>query len=248
MPISIAKGINFNPAGDLALKFYGRIPIGGIVPVIGAFQLTSNSGTFTSASLPSSGSITDDGFQRCDGAVINNANSVFNGKYTPDITDSRFVQGSTSAGGLGGGGNNGNNTHTISISNLPTHTHDISHSHSGTTGTVSANHSHGGTTQNAGDHFHAYAPYGVSVTFNEGGAGNFRLPYTSNGDGAVTFTDNRGSHAHGFGTGNESADHTHSFSSTSSQSATTSGNGGFSNTAIDIRPKYINAVYLIRVI
>lgn len=251
---SVVVGQNVAVSGNITVanriiiqSFFGRVPLGGVIPVIGAFSLTGNGGTFTAASLPVSGAITSDGFQRCDGSLINNSESVFNGRYTPSITDDRFIQGSTSAGSFGGGGNNANNTHTISTSNLPTHTHDISHTHGATTGTESSDHSHTGYTDTTGAHSHIYTPYGISVSFNAGGAGNWRFAYSNNGDGVATGTDVQGSHAHNIQTYGRSAAHTHSLT-TSSQSTTTSGNGGFANTPIDIRPKYINAVYLIRVL
>lgn len=233
-----------------ALKFYGRVPIGSVIPVIGAFSSSGNSGIFTSASLPSSGSITDDGFQRCDGAIINNDLSVFNGKYTPDISDNRFIQGSTTGGTVGGGGNNGNNTHTISISNLPTHTHDISHTHTGTTTSQSSS-----TTSNAGSHVHGVMRSSSTANGNSPGAffldanyifQDFLNPvpvYFTNSsvlDGSYTLMNSAGNHNHTYS-------HTHDIS-TNTQSITTSGNGGFANTSIDIRPKYISAVYLIRVL
>lgn len=210
-----------------ATKFYGRVPIGSVIPVLGVYQSTSNGGTFTSASLPSSGSITDDGFQRCDGAIINNVSSIFNGKYSPDLTGNRFLMGSTSAGTLGG---NTNNQITISSSNLPTHTHDISHTHTGST--TSQNTST--TSGHSADHSHGASMW--NTTFNDA--------YFVPGGGSPLRTNN---------TGGTSNDHTHTYAhthaiSTSTQSTTTSGNGGFSNTAIDIRPLYISVVYLIRVL
>lgn len=227
-------------------KFYGRVPIGGAIAVIGVFQSTNNGGTFTSAPLPLSGNITDDGFQRCDGSLINSINSIFNGKYTPNITDDRYIQGSTSAGVLGGGGNNGNNTHTISTSNLPTHSHDISHTHTGSTQSQSTS-----TTSNAGSHVHGLLRAPNSISPGSLGAvyidsNIFYDPYPpitqyyTDSIYGGTLMSNAGDHNHSYS-------HTHT-TLTTTQNTTTSGNGGFTNTSIDIRPKYINAVYLIRVL
>jgi len=211
-------------------KFYGRVPIGSVIPIIGVFQSSNNGGTFTSASLPSSGSITDDGFQICDGALINNVNSIFNGKYTPNITDDRFIQGSTVAN-IGLRGSNTSNTITISTSNLPTHTHDISHIHSGSTTSQSSS-----TTGGGGAHNH-------NLRRNIGGG---ELINGLDGNAFAT-TLQSDPLINGVGDHSHSYSHTHN-TSTSTQSITTSGNGGFANNSIDIRPKYINAVYVIRVL
>jgi hypothetical protein len=227
---------NSSVSGRLSVgSFYGRVPIGSVIPIIGVFQSTSNSGTFTSASLPSSGSITDDGFQRCDGSIINNASSIFNGKYTPNISDNRFIQGSTSAGEISSdtGVNNGDNTVTLISSNLPTHTHDISHTHTGsttsqsttTTGNDSPDHTH--NIERAGGNSSGTAMVGTNAGF----ASTFQT-------GVVSGASVRHTHSYS---------HSHNISTTT-QDTVSSGNGGFSNTAIDIRPKYINAVYLIRVL
>ena len=223
MPISIKKGN------------VGNIPIGGVIPIMGAFQSTQNSGTFTSAFIPLSGVITNDGFQRCDGSLINNTNSIFHNKYTPDITDSRFIQGSTSAGTLGG---NSSNEITISQTNLPTHSHDISHTHTGSTQSQSTS-----TTSNAGSHNHSLRMY----VFTPGFSSN-AIPGPRSGVDIADYVQdtywmgNNGDHNHSYS-------HTHTTSS-STQSTTLSSNGSgtFNSTAIDIRPKYITAVYLMRVL
>lgn len=238
---------NVNVVGNASVSerlsagsFYGRVPVGGVIPVIGVFSLTNNGGTFTSASVPSSGTITDDGFQRCDGSLINNVLSSFNGKFTPDITGSRFIRGSVSAGAVAG-----NNSITISESNLPPHAHSLSnHTHTGTTGTESANHSHSGSTGGADrdlNHTHGAAmgnPANDS-TF-AAAAGRGRTNYTD-------FMDRSIDHTHAFGTSGVSANHTHTFTSNGPNTNTT-GNGNGNSTSIDTTPRYIDAVYLIRVI
>ena len=237
----------FAKAGNPVEKiFYGRVPVGSVIPIVGVYQSTSNGGTFTSASLPSSGIITDDGFQRCDGAIVNNPSSVFNGKYVPNITDNRFIQGSTSAGSISSdtGVNNGDNTVTLTTNEMPSHQHGTNVSNANLSHTHTYHHGHSGSSNFTGDHFHAYTPYGQSVSFNNNGTNqNFLLSPSSQGDGAVTYTDTRGGHSHSISadtiypdTGSSLGNHNHSISS--------EGNG----TSFDIRPKYINAVYLIRVL
>jgi hypothetical protein len=243
--LGVAKNLNVGGRLECA-KFYGRIPLGSVIPVIGVFSSSGNGGIFTSASLPISGNITDDGFQRCDGAIINNVNSVFNGRYTPDISDNRFIQGATSAGSISNdtGVNNGNNTVTLTTNEMPSHQHGTNVSNTNLSHAHTYHHGHSGSSNYTGDHVHAYTPYGQSVSFNNNGTNqNFLLTPSSQGDGAVTFTDSRGGHSHSISadtiypdTGSSLGNHSHIISS--------EGNGA----SFDIRPKYINAVYLIRVL
>lgn len=83
------------------------------------------------------------GYYVCDGSALNDADSViFNGanRYLPNLTDSRFLMGSTSVGSIGGATST-SHTHDVTTTNhthtLSSHTHTLSHTHtwSGTYGT-----------------------------------------------------------------------------------------------------------------
>lgn len=66
------------------------------------------------------------GWHVCDGAALNDPDSpIWNaaGRHLPNLTDERFIQGSTSAGGIGGSNSMLNHSHTHSL------TVDISHTH-----------------------------------------------------------------------------------------------------------------------
>lgn len=198
--------------------FLGRVPLGGIIPILPVFQLTDNSGSKTTSGIPSSGSLTSDGFQLCDGSLVNSgANSNFTTKYVPNLTDDRFIKGSTLANiGIIGKDNNA----SLIEANLPNHSHTISHTHSGTTGDDSPDHSHG---------------IERTASTNSYSSGNFPYAYNTLNQIATPREQTLGAsnrHQHGFTT-----------SSPSNSSSGTTGSG----TSFDITPKYINAVYLMRV-
>lgn len=117
--VGIAKRLNVG-------QFDGRVPLGAVIPVVGTRSLANNGGTsITPTGIPATGVISDDGFQRCDGSAVGSGATLTG--FVPDLTDNRFIQGSSSLGTLGG---NSNNQVTLSVENLATHTHtDNGHTH-----------------------------------------------------------------------------------------------------------------------
>lgn len=104
---------------------FGSTPVGGIMAWSGGYFGNSSNGSFTNVL----GNTVSDantylatfGFKVCDGTAPNDSGSIiFNtsGKYLPNLTDSRFLMGSTSFGSVGG---ENANSHTHSI---PTHYHN----------------------------------------------------------------------------------------------------------------------------
>ncbi len=197
------------------LKDSGAVPVGSIVARIPGYFSNGNNGSYTAValSLPSNWKI-------CDGSLCNDSDSpIFNGagRYLPNLTDSRFIMGSTLAAAGQIGGNAGNQV-TLSEANLPAHAHTIAHTHT-----------FSGTTSNNGSHSHTVQCYwsnGIAGYYmpTESGTANPSNPATS-----------------------AAGDHTHTFSgATSNPSATDSGSVG-SGTAFSILPKYLTAVYLMRI-
>lgn len=205
-------------------SFDGRVPLGGIVAIVGTRTAINNGGSpIIPSNIPSSGILSSDGFQRCDGVAVGSGSTLTG--FLPKIDDDRFIQGSTNLGILSSsnGVNLGNNTVSLLETNLP------SHSHSGSTGGFSSDHSHG------------YADRFGSESDNLGTnhPNDFRIDkgYYGVGMGATDYNNNM-YYATNALTGGVSSNHTHSFT-------TGSGNGNAS--AFDIRPKYISAIYLMRV-
>ena len=85
-----------------------RVPIGCILAWLKNFAGTP--------SIPS-------GFVECNGQVLNDAESVFDGETIPALNNNnRFLRGNATSGGTGG-----SSTHTLITNELPSHTHPMSH-------------------------------------------------------------------------------------------------------------------------
>jgi hypothetical protein len=106
------------------------VPIGVPLPMLGAYFGNGSNGSPTrviasnitelKARLPSNWSVLD-GSENFDPE-----SDIYRqvGRFLPNLTDDRFLQGNNSIGGIGG-----NATVTLAIANLPSHTHSISHGH-----------------------------------------------------------------------------------------------------------------------
>lgn len=155
---------------------------------------------FSSAALLTSESVSGSAPTVTATAVISLAGSPINGQTISLLnTEGRFLRASTSSG-------------TLQDSALGAHTH------TGTTGTESADHAHSGTTGTvSSDHTHYE---NISANFGSGGPG-YRTFYNGDGSGANQYgsgiqTDGiTANHVHSFSTGGRNAAHTHSFTSDS---------------------------------
>jgi hypothetical protein len=223
---------------------FGLIPLGGIVAVANV----------AAWSLPLSGQIKE-GYALCNGQSFPpGSNPLFSGTV-PNLTDERFIQGSTLPGATGG-----SNTYTVqsSLGNIDFshshtvdgHRHDIRHTHM-----WSSNYNGDNYTRNGSDGYDLtsvgtqkawslseYSPNGIDDLGEAGITRNYDYYYTAgvnnspSGHGSGS-TANSGSTSPGTNSKSltYSAGHAHNILN-SSGSATT-----------DFRPKYFNVVYLIRV-
>jgi len=194
------------------------------------------------------------------GTAANSANFVL-----PNLAD-RIPVGKANTSSVGNTG--GSSSVTLSVTQLPSHTHTGTSASSGShahTGTVDASgvHTHTGTTDSNGEHSHSiYDPghthtqWTINDDFNNSGSN----PPGFSADSAGSRTWNNintaytgisvysgGSHAHTFTTGSSST-HAHTFTSDVSGSHvhtfTTDATG--SGASIDIRNKYVVLNYIIR--
>lgn len=196
----------------------------GIVPV-GAIIAIADSAAW---SLPGAGAVKD-GYALCNGqAFPAESNAAFSGNM-PNLSDDRFLQGSTSSGTVGGA-----NTVTLVTDNLPAHSHTMAHTHS-------INHDHAQfTTSVGGAHNHIFH---VNIQHGDG-------TYVS-GESTTAGLQRGGRRRYVDST--DWSDHRHdinvpNYTGTSGgSSAASTGNTG-SGTAFDIRPKYFNVVYVMRVL
>lgn len=129
---------------------FGLLPIGAVVPL-----MANLSGAYVP---PTSGQVKD-GFMRCDGAAIPLGQTITGN--TPNLSDNRFLMGSTASGTVGG---NASNQKTLSTSELPGHTHNFDHGHSNTLSVATdGGHGHGHALSAAGGGAHGHS---FSLTAN----------------------------------------------------------------------------------
>jgi len=194
------------------------------------------------------------------GTASNESNFVL-----PDLTD-RIPVGKSNSSSLGD--SSGNSSITLSVSQLPSHTHtgtsDVSgtHQHTGTTDS-NGSHQHTGTTNSDGSHSHSISDPGhthTQTTNQDDFDGNGGNPpgFASDGGGPYVLGNinasttgisiqSAGNHAHTFTTGSEGS-HAHTFTTGSEGSHahtfTTDATG--SGNSIDIRNKYVVINYIIK--
>lgn len=224
-PVSIAQAAAIDAA----------VPVGAIVAFIGGYFGTSGNGSFTNVIGNTIADVNTllnpKGWYVCDGKALNlPASPIFNGagRYLPNLTDDRFIIGSTSAGVVGGS-NTTAHTHTIA------HTHTMAHTHATANHTLNTaripSHAH---TENA----EVWANVSGSSYRTARTSGNWCNSISHGGRAHITTysTGSSGAHNHG-NTGGAST------STTSGSSAASSGSASLEN-----RPKFISCLYLMKIV
>lgn len=201
----------------------GVIPLGTIIPVLDAYDNV--------LPLPS-GTVYSDGFQLCDGADLVSGHLLGGGLSgkTPNLTDGRFLRGSTTSGTTGGA-----SSVTLAIANLPSHTHPVpNHTHSNSSVVINKN------QWNTNQYSHVH-PQNVTNPISSGPTGRCDYDRDSNDLG---FYDH-GSNTDGAYVSWASANATGTAYGQGGGATTTTATG--SGTAFSIEPKYLNVKYLIKV-
>jgi len=86
-------------------------PIGTILPWLKSY-------TNTPQALPT-------GWVECDGSVISDADSVYDGQTLPDLNGGEFVRGAATSGGTGGAATNTANLHETSVVGSQAEAHPV---------------------------------------------------------------------------------------------------------------------------
>lgn len=209
------------------------VPVGAIIAWCGGYFSNGSNGSITSVlgnTITAANSyLNASGWYVCDGAALNDADSaIFNGvgRYLPNLTDSRFIMGSTSCGTVGG---NSSSTHTHTLS----HTHTLAHTHSVDIASFTSG-SHSLTIAEMPAHTHTFKARGL-------GSSGTGIWYDDVYDGTLT------SNSAGSGDG-----HTHSINPPSTTSGVASAaNTGAASTittsATENRPQFLSCLYIMKV-
>jgi len=221
------------------------VPLGGIIPVV---QWSTPSGT-----------VSQDGYILCDGAIIPGGNQVTG--TVPDLTTGCFLCGSTASGSAVG---NAGSSVTISANQMPLHSHN-----GGTSGASPTNHTHpfeasAGNTPHShnmnsgsGSYPHDHSQY---VMANVTGNVAYRVDWQNDGWsnwGNMLSTKQNSNYPHNHPTGNSSnmaaaTPHSHNASVGNPGSfaphghpvsATPEGSG----LILDVKPSYYDVIYVMRV-
>tara|TARA_B100000029_G_C17603054_1_gene966427 strand:- start:2934 stop:3548 length:615 start_codon:yes stop_codon:yes gene_type:complete len=169
--------------GDLAVTGQlfgdGAVPIGGVVAMGNAYN------------IPSSGAISNEGFMRADGANVpsHSLAGIPAGTTLPNLSDSRFIKVSSSAGSTGG-----NNSQTLDSNHLPSHSHSTdnqgAHNHNSSN---NDNHNH---SINRQTHWGSGATNYAGWSQDDGVGGTYG--YGSSGANHSHNSSNAGSHSHNY--------------------------------------------------
>ena len=160
---------------------------------------------------------------------VHNDSYLINGNFkrVPNISDDRFIMGNFNIG-LSPLGGNGNNEVVLTSANLPPHVHAP-----GTLNIPSS--SDVFTLQENPAHSHTFS----DIYFSEILGGNYGWPgsHSSDSDNGPLYTSNA----------TATSAHTHKVIIPSSAFAGATADGGFANSAVNILPSYLKAIYIMKV-
>ena len=217
-----ATTISGTPTISGDANFTGNTTGRGIIPVGGVIALMANLTGITDVTATTAADA--NGFVVCGGQTISDGTSPMDGVTIPNINNSVFLMGHSTAGTTGG-----NNTLNLSHSHtVNSHTHTIStHSHS--EGTLLARLGQ----ENTGSGQIAWETGGIS-------------PFSANRRGGAVGTYSTTS-VTAYGGGVNVTGVTGGTTSTEQSGATSPGTNSQLSSSQDIRPSYISAKYIIRI-
>jgi hypothetical protein len=200
------------------------VPIGTIVSYLPGYFGNNSNGSYTGVALT-----LPDGWVACNGTqYIDILSPIFSstGRYLPKLDDSRFIQGNvTAVRGVAGGRTN--NEYTLTVANLPQHSHTLDHTHIWS-----------GSAENCANLAHSH-----TMTWFTADSGGAQLPgvvYAGSSAG-TTYTSSSAT----------SLNHNHNITNTNGNSTYTGNSGNYptNNTTqpFSILPKYISVTYIMKV-
>lgn len=242
--VNVKEFAYFSRENSLSVKSdYGLVPIGSVIPWLGASYINSTNGTplkiVSEANLEN---YLDDSWVICNGSLLPVDSPLNSGSNTrvPNLTDQRFLRGDATYGDVGG-----SNLTALAVSNLPSHnhglnahTHTFDHQHS-------INHGHGAYTNSGGEHWHEILARRQNANGNHQATST--LAAGEYDQSSYTYSINQGGHYHSIvvnnytGTTAPSGSYITQGPSTANTTLTGSG-ASFSN-----EPNYINVIYIMRV-
>ena len=147
----------------------GILPVGAILPLMANLTGITDVTATTAADA--------NGFVVCGGQTISDASSPLNGQVIPNINNSVFLMGHGTAGSTGGA-----NSLTLSEAQLPSHAHDISHTHADTFALGSA-------TVAAASHTHNMKHTHIHSFYDDSGDDYYTLVASDNTSTSITTGD-----------------------------------------------------------
>ena len=252
-----------------AAAIAAAVPVGVIVPFVGGYFGGSTNGGFVNVLGNTIAAVNalmnPKGWYVCNGSAPNVAGSlIFNtaSRYLPNLTDSRFIMGSTGAG-TPGGTNDITHSHTMN-----SHTHGIAHTHTVdpaavTTGGSSFPNTANSAATNVGGtvlavgHLAAHTHpsgmvYGTGSSFS--GFSEVVYPVTRLTSLVTGSVGGNAAHTHSQTVHNHAMDHNHSgdIASTGTGPAidetSDAATGTTGSTSLSNLPQYLSAIYIMKVV
>ena len=252
-----------------ATAIAAAVPVGVIVPFVGGYFGGSTNGGFVNVLGNTIAAVNalmnPKGWYVCNGSAPNVAGSlIFNtaSRYLPNLTDSRFIMGSTGAG-TPGGTNDITHSHTMN-----SHTHTMAHTHDVNPATVTSGGSSPGNTGNSsvtnvGVTYLSIAQLAAhthpsGMVYNSGsnysGFSNVDYPVTRLYSFSGGSTGSGGGHTHSQTVHAHSMHHTHGVdvgnttSEGASNGTTSQATGNTGSTSLSNLPQYLSAIYIMKVV